>query len=226
MSLQQVIDLNNTAVRRMKTSHTQDASEMLTQAVRCYKSISIQLQGRVPAAVAPTCDQDQESVINACLIQEQACWTEDAKIESNGHFVYDSACSIPNTLSQEYMAPIMVFNLALSRHFEGSQIQNTARERRQILATATRLYEIAFHSYLAVGGTRCGLLAIAITNNVALIYQELGESQMAKKCFELLHCVLEKLLRSGDTAVMPYAYDFLRNLVPMHGPQAYAAGAA
>lgn len=220
MSLQQVVDLNNTAVCRMKTSHPQDASEMLTQAVRYYKLI--QQQGRLPL----TPPSDQESVINACLIQEQACWTDDTKIESNGHFVYNTACSIPNTLSQEYVAPIIVFNLALSRHFQGSQIQNNARERRHILTTATRLYEIAFHSYLAVGGTRSGLMAIAITNNVALIYQEFGESQMAKNCFELLHCVLEKLLRSGDSVVMPYAYDFLRNLIPVQGPQTYAAGAA
>lgn len=220
MSLQQVIDLNNTAVCRMKTSHPQDAVEMLTKAVRCYKSI--QHQSHVP--VTPICDQ--ESVINTCLIREQECWNDGMKIESNNQFAYYSACSIPNTLELEYVAPIVVFNLAITRHFQGSQIQTDDSARRHLLTTATRLYEISFHAYLAAGGSRRGLMAIAITNNVALIYEEFGESVLAQKCFELLHTVLAQLLKSGDAAVMPYAYDFLRNLIPIQGPQAYAAGAA
>ncbi|CAJ1969750.1 unnamed protein product [Cylindrotheca closterium] len=221
MSLQQVIDLNNTAVCRMKNSHPEDAIEMLTHAVRCYKAMQ---SGQSSVPVPSICDQ--ESVINTCLIQEQECWNDDMKIESNNQFVYYSACSIPDTLQLECVAPIVVFNLALARHFQGSQIQTDHRARRHILSTATRLYEIAFHTYLAAGGSRSGLMAIAITNNIALIYNEFGESALANKCFELLHSVLSQLLKSGDTAVMPYAYDFLRNLIPIQGPQVYAAGAA
>jgi hypothetical protein len=221
MSLQQVIDLNNTAVCRLKTSHPEDAIEMLTHAVRCYKSIQHQ-SSSVP--VAPICHQ--ESLINTWLIREHECWNDGMKIESNNQFVYYSACSIPNTLAMECVAPIVVFNLALARHFQGSQIMTDHRARRHILQTATRLYEIAFHTYLAAGGSRSGLMSIAITNNVALIYEEFGESALAKKCFELLHSVLSQLLKNGDAAVMPYAYDFLRNLIPIQGPKAYAAGAA
>ncbi|KAL3938100.1 MAG: hypothetical protein SGBAC_006906 [Bacillariaceae sp.] len=220
MSLQQVIDMNNTAVGRMKDSHPEDAFEMLILAVRCFKSI--QPQSSVP--VTPICDQ--ESVITACLIQEQEGWKDDTKIESNRRFVYSIACSIPNTLNIEYMAPVMLFNLALSRHCQANQIYNNDRVRRLILSKATKLYEIAFHSYLSVGGTRSGLMAIAITNNIALIYEEVGESKLAQQCFESLRCVLVKLLEIGDTAEMPYAYDFLHNLIPMQGPQIYGAGAA
>ncbi|KAL3928853.1 MAG: hypothetical protein SGBAC_012469, partial [Bacillariaceae sp.] len=76
------------------------------------------------------------------------------------------------------------------------------------------------------GGTRSGLMAIAIMNNVAVIYEEFGEYELAKHCFESLRCVLARLLKRGDTSVMPYAYDFLHNLIPMQGFQVYAAGAA
>lgn len=225
MSLQQVVDLNNTAVGTMKSSHTQDAIEMLTNAIRCYKSM-IQHQdcSIVPPQVTPICDQ--ESIINTCLIQEQECWNDDLKIESNNHFVHYSACSIPNSVKLEFVLPIVIFNLAIARHFQGSQMQKNHPARSQILSTASRLYQVAFQTYIAAGGSICGLMAIAITNNAAMIYPELGESAMAQKCFALLHSVLAQLLKTGDTTVMPYAYDFLRNLIPIQGPQACAAGAA
>jgi hypothetical protein len=220
MTLSQVINLNNVAVSMMKAANYNNAVERLTEAIRVYQRLEYAFC-RNSKNGCP-----QESTINASMINGLKRQNDLMEVDSNDHFMYRQGSIIPANPNPLYIPPIIIFNLALTRHLQATQVHIKEECRQQIMTKSSQLYEIAFHRYLEVGGSRCGLLAITATNNNALIYNEFGDRDNAQRCLELLHSAVAQLMRFGDRELLHYAYDFLRNILSLGGIQDIQAGAA
>jgi hypothetical protein len=220
MTLSQVINLNNAAVSMMKAANYNNAIERLTDAIRVYQRLEYAFCSNSKSCCP------QESTINASMIIGLERQIDLMEVDCNDHFMYRQGSIIPANPNPLYIPSIMIFNLALTRHLQATQVHIKEGCRQQIMTKSSQLYEIAFHRYLEVGGSRCGLLAIAATNNNALIYSEFGDRDNSQRCLELLHSAVAQLMQFGDRELVPYAYDFLRNSLSLGGIQDIQAGAA
>jgi hypothetical protein len=223
MTLSQVINLNNVAVSMMKAANYNNAVERLTEAIRVYQRLEYAFC-RNSKNGCP-----QESTINASTINSLERQIDLMEVYSNDHFMYRQGSIIPANPNPLYIPPIIIFNLALARHLQANQVHIKEKCWQEIMTKASQLYEIAIQTYFEVGGSRCSLLAMAATNNNALIYSEFGDRDNSQRCLELLYSAVAQLMRFGDRELMPYAYDFLRNMLSLGGIQdiqAYAAAAA
>lgn len=214
------------AVPMMEAGSFVNATDCMTEAIKAYQRLGECIAESIVDARKNWLQE--ESKINSSMVCSLERQNHKMEEEDNGYFMYRQGVAIPDTLHARYMPSIIVFNLALMRHLQATKTM-VESSRRQLMRKSSQLYIIAYQAYVEVGGSKCGLLAIAIASNNALIYRELGDRDRSQRCLKTLHFALAQLMRNGDTEVVPFAYDFLRNVLTLRGFQdseAYAAASA
>jgi tetratricopeptide (TPR) repeat protein len=88
---------------------------------------------------------------------------------------------------------IVMYNLALAFHLSALQKSSLPRLKR-----ARKLYELAFQMHLKESSDVTLLFSLALMNNLALIYDMLGEHERSKMCFTNLLATMMFLLESNE----------------------------
>ena len=85
----------------------------------------------------------------------------------------------------------VIYNLALAHQLRAEAVTNDVHKRHLLLSKAIKIYELAFKMQERGGYFNCNFLFImAILNNIGVIHQILGSTDLAKRCFGKLMSVL------------------------------------
>jgi hypothetical protein len=199
-SYQTIIEQNNSAVAMLNHKDYAEAINILSLALILQKKI-----GFVGKAVNyRTLSLDQ------CMLQSQRSETSqtDGRCETNRAYIYRLGIFIPSTLNSLIITPIIVFNLALAHHLKAEQSKDTD-QHKCFLQKALRLYELAHN---ARGKGENSLFIFASVNNIALIHNDLNNTEMSKKCLEYMLSELMLLVHCGKGDHLQCVDGFLWNI--------------
>jgi hypothetical protein len=199
-SYQIIIQQNNSAVVMLNHKEYAEAINILSHALILQKR-----SGFVGKAVdSRTLSLDQ------CMLQSQQSETSqlDSRCDTNRAYIYRLGIFIPSTLNSLIITPIIIFNLALAHHLKAEQSKD-ADQHECLRQKALRLYELAYN---ARGNGENSLFIFASVNNIALIHNDLNNTEMSEKCLEYMLSGLMLLVDCGQGDHLQCVDGFLWNI--------------
>jgi hypothetical protein len=148
--------------------------------------------------------------LDECMLQSHRSETPwmDGRCDTNRAYMYRRGIFIPSTLNSVIITPIIIFNLALAYHLEVEQSKDTD-QHNCFLQKALRLYKLAYNAH---GKGESLLFRFASVNNIALIHNDMNNTEMSEKCLEYMLSELMLLVDSGLGDHLEYVDGFLWNI--------------
>lgn len=152
--------------------------------------------------------------------------SEDCTPASYQDFIYDKPIRVIdryNTPSHAEVSLYVVFNLALCHHLRALAKRKMSESRlRRILKLYKLAYSLQVREKHALGPSH----AIAILNNVAQVYKQLGRRKKSETCLQNLLTNIVRLVDCGLADQVDQLDGFLLNLSHLLVSKAYVASAA
>eukprot|EP00980_Cylindrotheca_fusiformis_P001823 scaffold408_cov71-Cylindrotheca_fusiformis.AAC.24 len=214
MDLSQAISLSNVAVPMMQAGNYKNAIACLTEAIKALQRLP--QDSFLDSGNTQDCC-DEEAMINAYMATSRERQNAQTYGAENDLYLFRQGIPIPPSVHPRYIASIVIFNLAVTCQLQGIAVRNGDEHRQQLLKKASHLYELSLQAYQEVGGSTRGLLAIATTNNNAVVCFELGDMDRSRRCLQTMYMALAHVARQNDTGVAPFAHDFLKTILALGG---------
>lgn len=196
MALQHVIELNNHAATLMKHGLFRDAIVAASSALKHHGELVHSHEVRSKW----NCESDW---IDKCMMYS------DVTESSTGDFLYQRGIHLPSDFGDSTgIAPILIFNLALSHQLLALRHYNTI-PHQQLLLKAKKLYELAHECEDSEDNV---LFKFAIINNTALIHKTLGNDKVSKECLDFLMSLIMLFVDRGCSAHLQHIEGFLANI--------------
>jgi hypothetical protein len=205
-----IIEQNNSAVALLNHKNYAEAISILSHALIWQEKL-----GFVGNAVdSRTLSLDQ------CMLQSHRSvspWM-DGRCDTNRAYIYRQGIFIPSTLNSVIITPIVIFNLALAHHLKAEQSED-ADQHKFFLQKSLRLYKLAYNAH---GNGENLLFRFASVNNIALIHNDLNNTEMSEKCLEYMLSELMLLVDCGKADHLQCVDGFLWNISCKTSPAAAA----
>jgi hypothetical protein len=199
-SYQIIIEQNNSAVAMLNHEEYAEAIHNFSHALRLLEKI-----GFFGKAV-----DSRTLSLNQCMLQSHQSETSwmDGRCDTNRAYIYQRGIVIPSTPNSVIITPIIIFNLALAHHLKAEQ-SKYAGQHKCFLQKALGLYELA---YSAQGNGENSIFRFASVNNIALIHNDLNNTEMSEKCLEHMLSELMLLVDCGKGDHLQCVDGFLWNI--------------
>jgi hypothetical protein len=203
-SYQIIIEQNNSAVAMLNQKEYAEAIDILSHALLWQKKT-----GFVGKAV------DYRTLsLDQCMLQSHRSETSwmDGRCDMNRAYIYRQGIFFPSTLNSVIITPIIIFNLALAHHLKAEQSKD-ADQHKCFLQKALRLYELSYDAArVGVGNSENSVFRFASVNNIALIHNDLNNTEMSERCLEYMLSELMLLVDCGRGGHLQCVDGFLWNI--------------
>ena len=220
--LQQAQQLSNDAVALFKRRQYSDAICLLRHSMALGKGEIARHQNASKSSSSSPSSWRRcaDSDIQCCFsnIPQDSCF----QVSHPNHpgFVFSRPIEIMGNMDSDcphcckQVMFCVLFNIALSHHASSMYCFNNPEERRNILLTSLKLYELAFR--INVGETEIGMLGmIAVLNNVSAIHNELRNEESARQARQQLLEALMMLVTYGEFDKVCQLDDVFCNVMPI-----------
>ena len=220
--LQQAQQLSNDAVALFKRRQYSDAICLLRHSMALGKGEIARHQNASKSSSSSPSSwrRCSDSDVQCCFsnIPQDSCF----QVSHPNHpgFVFSRPIEIMGNMDSDcphcckQVMFCVLFNIALSHHASSMYCFNNPEERRNILLTSLKLYELAFR--INVGETEIGMLGmIAVLNNVSAIHNELRNEESARQARQQLLEALMMLVTYGEFDKVCQLDDVFCNVMPI-----------
>ena len=171
--------------------------------IRCNCSNSF-LYGSILATNHPR-------LIKACAALDHFMHNSETLIEAADEYVYEHGVILPPSSAMEIrlIAPVLVFNTALSHHLLASTMEADPEMRARLLERAKQLYKLALGERSVEYSTE---FKFAIINNIAVVCKTTGQVEEANMYLTFLVSLRMHLSSAGERSTSPSVSGFWINI--------------
>ena len=226
-NLERSIELNNHAATLINQGQYGEAIATLTPTIRCLRESTREPRTNDPMSAGSICfalddclassssshnksihqQQQQQLQSNKCLHHAEGYQFEQAV------FIPVDLIEVPtNAHTYSLLSVVVLFTLALSNHLAASSHVGESQQQACLLR-AVKLYDLTYSLMTKQGllGPASVQFALAVVNNMGVIFHLVGDADKAQQCFERNLSIIMMLVDTGMGGTVTHLDGYFRN---------------